>query len=500
MDGILQQTFEFIHSYATHPLVLAGLALLLILYQEAAKRSRALPRIPVGLIVVYLILETVDLLLRPHDIGKWSKYLDIATTIALYAVVVRFLVAAVMEVWLAKMRKTPLPTITRDFVLAVAMIVVVLWVLRTVGGINLASLLTTSAILTAVVGLALQDTLGSFFAGLSLQIERPYQIGDWIQCKGFEGKVIGISWRTTRIRTRFNELIYIPNNEITKDTIKNYAKPDPTHIAGVEVSTEYGAPPNKVRRVMIETIMKHPNVDQSFIPKVWLRKFNDFSIDYIAYTKFKVLDTWPYNMAEIRNELWYAFRRNGIRIPFPIRDVNMRMVDAEKELKDRLTWIETSLRRVPVLGALSDEHISQLARGVSVEEYAMGEQIVIQGNEGDSMYLIQAGVCDVIVEKKDVHSQKVATLKEGDFFGEMSLLTGERRTATVRAQEDAIVLKVDKKAFGEMIATDPNVSEGLAQALATRQAELKQITAEKTVVETNTKTFLARIKSVFGLS
>jgi len=500
MDGALQEIFQFIHSYATHPLVLAGLVLLLILYQTAARKSRALPQIPVGLIIIYLILEIVDVLLRPYEIGKWSKYMDVATTIALYCVVARFLVAAIMEVWLKKMRKAPLPSITRDFVLAVAIIVIVLWVLRSVGGINLASLLTTSAILTAVIGLALQDTLGSFFAGISLQIERPYQIGDWIACKGYEGKVVGINWRTTRIMTRLSEMIYIPNNEITKDVIKNYSQPDTDHIVIIEVGVEYGAPPNKVKKVILDVLKTHPNIVQEFNSTVRLVKFNDFSVDYYIITKLNDLSREPLIMSEVLNQLWYALRRNGIRIPFPIRDVNMRQVDVEKEQADQLAWIQKSIRRIPILKSLSDENVQQLAQGVLVEQYAVGEEIVHQGVEGDSMYLIQSGLCDVIVEKTGSHSQRVASLGSGDFFGEMSLLTGEKRTATVRAREDSVVISIGKDAFKEIIISRPEISEGLAAALAKRQAELKEATKEVRVVEANTKTFLTRIKSVFGLS
>lgn len=491
---------KIVHDYATHPLLLGGLIVLLVLYRMVARRSKALPNIPVGLIIIYLLLELVTTVLEPYDIGKWGKYLDVASTIALYSVVMRFAVAAIMEVWLAKMRKVPLPSITRDFILAVSFIIIVLWVLRTVGGINLTSLLTTSAILTAVIGLALQDTLGSFFAGLSLQIERPYQIGDWIFCKGYEGKVVGIGWRTTRVRTRFGEMIYIPNNEITKDTIKNFSQPEETHITWIEVGVEYGAPPNKVRQVILDAIKKHPNVVPEFKSTVRLMEFSDFSVNYKIFLKLSDLNNWYLHLSQVRDLIWYALRRNGIRIPFPIRDVNLRQVDAAKEREDQLAWIAKSLRRIPVLKPLSDDDVKQLASGVDVQLYGVDEEVVVQGDVGDSMYLIQTGTCDVIVEKPGTYSRRVATLSGGNFFGEMSLLTGEKRTATVRAQEDSMLISIGKQAFQEMLESHPEVSHGLAEALAHRQAELDQMAKEKNVVERNTRTFLERIKNVFGLT
>jgi CRP-like cAMP-binding protein len=198
--------------------------------------------------------------------------------------------------------------------------------------------------------------------------------------------------------------------------------------------------------------------------------------------------------------IWYALRRNGIRIPFPIQDVNLRQVDDVKEKEEQLAWIEKSLRRIPVLKPLSDDDVKKLALGVDVQLYGTGEEIVVQGDVGDSMYLIQTGTCDVVVEKPGTYSQRVATLKGGNFFGEMSLLTGERRTATVRAQEDSMLISIGKQAFQEMLESHPEISQGLAEALARRQAELDQMAKEKAVVERNARTFLERIKNVFGLA
>lgn len=496
----MNELFELVHQYATHPVALAALAVLLVVYQGAAKRSRALPNIPVGLIVLYLVLEVVDISLEPYDLGKWRKYLDVTTTVVLYMVVVRYIVAAVMEVWLGRFRKKRLPTITRDFVLAVAFIVIVLWVLRTVGGINLASLLTTSAILTAVIGLALQDTLGSFFAGLSLQIERPYQIGDWVECKGYEGQVVGIGWRTTRILTRFDEMVYIPNNEITRDVIKNYSQPDTTHVEKLEVGVEYGAPPNKVRKVILDALKTHPRIVKEFRSTVRLKEFDDYSVKYHVYTKVDDLKNRYLIVADVLNQLWYALRRNGIRIPFPIRDVNLRQVDVKQEKEEQQKWIEHSLSRIPILKSLGQEDVQSLAAGVCVEQYGTGEEIVHQGDVGDTMYLIQQGTCDVVVEKKGAYAQKVATLSVGNYFGEMSLLTGEQRTATVIAQGDATLISISRQAFHDIIVADPNISEGLAEALAERQAELDQIKRDAPAFKANTKTLLGRIKKVFSLS
>lgn len=496
----MNELFEMIHQYATHPVGLAALAVLLVIYQGAAKRSRALPNIPLGIVILYLVLEILVVSLKPFELGKWQKYLDIATTVVLYMVVVRYIVALIMEVWLVRLRKKVLPTITRDFVLAVSFIVIVLWVLRTVGGINLASLLTTSAILTAVIGLALQDTLGSFFAGLSLQIERPYQIGDWIACKGFEGKVVGINWRTTRILTRFGEKVYIPNNEITKDVIKNFSQPDTTHIEKLEFGVEYGARPNKVREVALAALKMHPNVVKDYRSTVRLVEFGDFSVKYAIYTKIDDLQRRYIVLAEIMNQIWYSLKRAGIRIPFPIRDVNMRQVDVEKEKKEQLAWIEHNLKRIPILKSLGSNELKELAVGVRVEHYDNGEQVVKQGDAGDTMYLIQQGGCDVVVEKPGAYTQKVATLAAGNYFGEMSLLTGENRTATVIAKGDALLIAISREAFQNIIVSLPEISEGLAKALAERQAELDQIKRDAPAVAATTKTLLGRIKKVFHLS
>jgi len=369
------------------------------------------------------------------------------------------------------------------------------------GGVNLASLLTTSAVLTMVIGLALQDTLGNLFSGLALQTEKLFQIGEWISFREHVGQVVGMTWKSTLIKTLENEVVYIPNNVISKEIVKNYSRPEPSHVAYIDVGIQYEAPPNRVREVILDVLSENPKVLKVPPPQVRLVNFGDHSITYQVRFWNSDFEGERLLKADIMNQIWYALKRNGIEIPFPIRDVRLHHVTVSEAAKAQAglrAEILSSLKKIQVLGQLPPEDIDSLASRVSLETYGNDEAVVHQGEEGDSMFIIHRGCCDVYLE--DDGRRHVATLKDGDFFGEMSLLTGERRTATVVAKGDAEVFVIDKRSFSDILKAHPAFSEILGQSLVKRQTELAAKQGRKEEPSTSaTSQLVSRIKSFFGI-
>ncbi len=492
---------SFISDVLSQHYVVAAIAVILMGYWRIAKNSGRLPHIPLGLFILYLLIVLANLTLAAYGLTGWSGNLVLAATIVLYCAVARLVFYILIDVWLTRRMKFPLPRITRDVALVVIFAVIVIILLHKKGGVNLASLLTTSAVLTMVIGLALQDTLGNLFSGLALQTEKLFQIGEWISFREHVGQVVGMTWKSTLIKTLENELVYIPNNVISKEIVKNYSRPEPKHVAYLEIGVEYGSPPNKVRDVILDVLSEHPKVLKVPPPQVRLISFGDFAITYQVRFWNDDFGGEKLLKAELMNMVWYAFKRSGVRIPFPIRDVQLRHIEerkeraAHEELKREFIG---SLKKIPVLAPLPSEDVDVLASRVSFEVFGNGEAIVHQGEEGDSMYVIHRGCCDVLLE--DDGRRHVATLKDGDFFGEMSLLTGERRTATVVAKGDAEVFVIDKCSFGEIIKAHPAISETLGQALVKRQAGLAAKQGRKEEPSPSaTSQLVSKIKSFFGI-
>jgi len=483
------------------PWIIAVILVVFIIYARIAKKSAKFPHIPLGLFILYLLIVLLGLLLASYNLSDWMTWTGLAGTIVLYCAIARLIFYFFVDVWLARRLKFGLPKITRDVALVIVFAVIAIVLLHTKGGVNLASLLTTSAVLTMVVGLALQDTLGNLFSGLALQTEKLFQIGEWISFREHVGQVVGMTWKSTLVKTLENEIVYIPNNVISKEIVKNYSRPEPSHVAYLEIGIEYGAAPNKVREVILDVLAEHPKVLKVPSPQVRLISFGDHSITYQIRFWNDDFGGEKLLKSELNDMIWYAFRRSGIQIPFPIRDVRFHHIEAAegKRVKENLrSEILTTLKNIPVLAALPPDDVGLLASRVAMETYGNGEAIVHQGEEGSSMYIIHSGGCDIFLE--DDGRRHVATLKDGDFFGEMSLLTGERRTATVVAKGDAEVFVIDKCAFSDILKAHPAFSETLGQALVKRQAELAAKQGKKEEPSPSaTSQIVSKIKSFFGI-
>ena len=496
--------YDLLKAFFSQPLAIAGVIVALIIYRYAAPRIRRLPVIPLGLLILYLALRLV-LVALPEEIeeARLYRWAEVAAATLLYCAVVRLIFALIVDYWRQWRRKPPVPKITRDFILIAAYAIIAVVMLRTRGDVNFLGLITTSAVLTAIVGLAAQNTLGNLFAGLSIQMERPYRIGDWIQFGGHEGRVIGIGWKSTRIRTFEDELVFIPNLDIVKSTVKNFSRPTPKHIMTIEIGVEYGAAPDRVRSILLEVIKQDPRVLKAPPPELRVMNYDDFAIRYQLRFPYEDYGTSLKLKADITNRIWYALRRAGIRIPFPIRDVHHRHVERTFEVR-QLERIREKARldldRVPILEPLSSEERTKLAQGMAIEEYGDGEVVVRQGRPGDSLYIVHRGACDVLVQVGEAQPSRVATMAPPAFFGEMSLLTGEARTATVQAKGELAVFSIDKGLFSEILAGNPGVSEDLARALAKRQGELAELAGRQREDEAkHASRLVRRIKAFFGI-
>jgi small-conductance mechanosensitive channel/CRP-like cAMP-binding protein len=484
-------------------LLMIGGALLLFGYMLLAKRSRILPFLPFGFLIVYFAIRAAFYFVGHLSIvSEHEKWIGVASSIILSWAVVRLTFALLIELPLKYWKEVEIPNITRDFILLICYAILFFIVLRARGDVNLAGLITTSAALTVVIGLAAQTTLGNFFSGLVLQMEHPFSIGDWITYGSHTGRVIGITWKSTRIKTRDDVLIYLPNNELSNGILVNYSKPESRVVCRVNIGLEYGASPNKVRQVILDVVKQHPKVLSRPRPQVRLTSFDDFSINYEIRFWYENYIHDPQIKADINNQLWYALRRHNINIPFPIRDVQHAHIERrhkQHERKQLSCQIEGLLGKVPLLSPLSDENREKIAQEAPIQEYGTGEIIVSHGAAGDSLYIILDGACEVLLEKEGHRAKKMATIDIGNFFGEMSLLTGEVRSATVKALEYATVIRVDKALFSTILASNPEIIEKLGEVMAQRQQDLTNEANKIQDQSTVQQKLISRIKNFFGL-
>jgi small-conductance mechanosensitive channel/CRP-like cAMP-binding protein len=384
------------------------------------------------------------------------------------------LMVLLVDVVLVGRFKMEIPRILSDVALIAVFLISTLLVLYYKTELNITGLFTTAGLLSIVIGLALQDTLGNIFAGLALQTERPFKVGDWVSFAQFEGVVHDVSWRATKFRTRNNDIVSVPNATLSKESFTNYSSP--SRISGrlLDVGVHYKHAPADVKRVLLEACRQVPEILDKPAPLVRLKSFDAYSIVY--QVKFWITDFAAVLDIEeaYRTVLWYAFKREGIEIPFPIQieyQHEYRHEVHEEDLQPVWERVLSRLRNVEFLQPLSEDELVMLAKRTMLHSYWTNETIIHQGEEGDSFFLLDEGEVRVCVSKEG-HEEEVARLTPPAPFGEMALLTGERRSATVRAVTPVRLFVIDRESFKSVIVANPDLATAMSEILAKRQVEL----------------------------
>jgi small-conductance mechanosensitive channel/CRP-like cAMP-binding protein len=336
--------------------------------------------------------------------------------------------------------------------------------------------LTTSAVGAVVVGFALQDTLGNAFSGLAIQTEKPFRVGEWIRVGEHEGRVEEITWRATKLRTRADTFLIVPNSVMSREAIENFSEPVlPTQV-WVEVGVTYAATPAQVKAAMLEAVRNAPLALAEPAPDVLLMDFGSSAIVYRA--RFWVQDYGEDIRArdQVRTNIYYSLRRHDLEIPFPIQ-VEYSREETPPDPVARTARFAEVLRATPVLAALDETHRQQLA-GAAIERlYTNGERVVGEGDPGASMFVVASGRVRVTVGEPP---REVAVIERGGLFGEMSLLTGQARTATVTAAGETALLEITADAFRRFVLDDPGVLEPITAAVSQRRVELERARAALT--------------------
>lgn len=364
---------------------------------------------------------------------------------------------------------------------------------------DLTTLFAGSTIIGVVLGLALQDTLGNLFAGLSLQADQPFEIGDVISITNRgTGVVESVSWRGIKIRTFQNKLLIISNASLGKEAIE-VAPRNNLNARLVNFSTLFSDSPTKTISTVRDVVRQIENVSPKMRPIVRIKNLGDSGLEWEVkywledYTKFNDTD------ALIRQRIWYAFQRENIEFAYPTRTLHVETKQQEGVFEETDDAIFARLSNVSLFAPLSDEETRKLAAKSLVRVFAPDETIVRKGQQGKSMFVVHRGAVKIQVVE-DNRQKLVAELKEGDFFGEMGLFTGETRSADVISTEETEVLEIKHTAIKPLFDNNPALVEALSEIIAERRALLaEKVSQNYDVGGFESKSVFNSIKKFFGL-
>ena len=411
----------------------------------------------------------------------------------------------IWEGYFHKKRGTEIPKFVHELVALVTIAIALTIVLSGIykEGRALAGLVAGSGVVAIILGFAMQDLLGNIISGIALEIGKPFRRGDWVIYEKERAEVVEVNWRSTRLRKDDDVYLDIPNNLIVKNALQNLSYPNKTHAERIQVGIDYGAAPNTVREVLKRAAMNGLCVLPHPAPKVFLKSFGDSAIVYEIKFWIERDDLYNDVIDSVNTNVWYELNRHNIKIPYPVRTLQLERRPSAARTVTQL--VLDTLRKQKFFQCMNDAQIDRLLASAKLLRYGRGEQLITQGDEGDSMFVLISGTVDVHV-LHDGTMTYVTTLKAGDYFGEMSLLTGEKRSATVIANNDCESLKIDKDTFAEALLANPELLQRLSEMLAQRRLETEGVlasTSENKTIETKqeeyTASFIRKLSSFFKL-
>ncbi|MEP6670527.1 MAG: mechanosensitive ion channel family protein [Chthoniobacter sp.] len=407
------------------------------------------------------------------------------------------------ELWFEKHQHAKAPKFLSQLFGLILFIVAVFVVIGGVYGQSIEGVIFGSTVVVGIVGFAMQDLLGNIIAGIALEIGKPFKTGDWLKIENQHAEVIEVNWRSTRLRTNDDIYLDIPNKSIVGATITNLTYPTRQHAIRVTVGFDYATPPNFIKDVMSRAAGAARGVLATPPPKVYLKDFGDSAVIYEI--KFWLEDESSFNdiVDGIRTNVWYAAQRHGIRIPFPIRTVQLER--AKSQSQDTMTVARASVRKQPFLQLLDEAQLEKLLAHAKFLRFGRREKVIVQGAAGESMFILLSGEAHVYVQVNGADTL-VATLRTGDYCGEMSLLTGAPRSATVVAGTDCEMWEIGKEVLAEILQENETLVEKLSELLAQRRMETEGIVASSaesaqlaTKQKEYTEGFLKKLYSFFEL-
>lgn len=442
----------------------------------AHRRQQTVSGKVIGAAIVALLSVGFWLMSQGELFGRLPETVVAWVTVAAYLSAALFLLvvldALVIGEYLIERRRRYIPDVIRTLLIGAELVVVLLVVLRVVMDIDVLALVALPTVAAAVVGVALKDTFARFFAGVELG--KVIKVGDWINTMEKEGRVVHIGMEHVTLATLEQDYVTLPNDAMIHAGIANYSRPSTTHVCVIDVEATYQTSPLQVCFVLVEAAAAVEGVLPDPKPEALVGSFNESGIQYRL--RFSIGDYARHQTisSTVRSYVWNAFHRHGIEIPLPQRVLHQPSTPLPATAVPAPSHIASRLGAIDLFAVLSPEQLELLIADAAVQDYLPGERIVREGEPGEDLYVILKGRAEVRI-RHDALESTVATMEEGEFFGEMSLLTGACRSATVVAASHLQLLALGRHAITHLLEQDDVLIERIGAVVAERQGRTEAV-------------------------
>jgi small-conductance mechanosensitive channel len=444
-----------------------SLAIALALRAEPLRRLRPLT-LPLLLTAAAAFANFISKdVVADHDLTRWTF---VALILAIAFLIARGALMVIFDLVLVRRMGVRPPRLMREVVALLVYLGLGVIILRSMD-VEITGLVATSAVITVVVGLAIQQTLGNLLAGLALVWEQRVTIGTWVEMDGEVGLVEQTGWRSLIVRTRLGERVLIPNSDVAAARVTILGSGIEPVAVPVRLGVAYGVPPDAVKEVFRRVALDIPGVFTDPAPRILTSEFADSAVVY----ECRLWTRTPWRRDDLTDEFLTrahaSLARAGMEIPFPQRTFHRPRPQEPLDTPDRR---RSALSACELFSDISDPALDTLVETSRLHRFAPAESIVRAGDESNALYLMAAGRAAV-----EQHGRDIATLETGDFFGETAFLSGSPRTATVRALDGPVeVVEINEGTLRPLLEDHTGMADHLAEKMATRQLEGEELRDE----------------------
>lgn len=473
----LLSTRIFSFSFAPIILVVGGLLLYLLLRRVLLSRSSGKRTIRYFFFFDLLIFPAVLILLlvflNRYDPRFFTSTLRMILLSLLILCITwllnRFLQLFFWSDYFEKKYGSPAPRIIPNIVAVVLYLLAVYFIMTSVFERPLSGLLVSTGVLVGVIGLALQNLISDFFYGFSITLENPFYKGDWIELSdGNIGQVVEISWHAIHLLSFNNSIYIVPNSSIARNTVHNLSRPTRKYALWMTVSVDSAYPPEQVRLLLTEAALSCSAVLTEPMPSINLSDASGNPYVYTVYVYFR--DFISHYRG--KNDLYMAIHQRLERAGILPSSAKFEVATAEAPKRTfTTTTIQEELAATELFSPLSREDIVELAAGSYERTFHPGDTVIEEGEVDNSLLIISSGVVEVVKKNSRGREVNVDRLGVGDFIGEMSLMTGRPRSATVRALVTVRGIIVPKEALETILQRNPSLSEQIAGKMVERKMQ-----------------------------